>query len=107
MLTRTYVASACVAARPIGEAIDPLGRRVRLDELAVQHILAEHPEMQAHIGRVLRLIAHPDMIEPDPWPGRERYYRRGAGPSSWLFAVVDFETDPPRVVTAYGRRKGP
>jgi hypothetical protein len=96
-----------VVAQPIGEAIDPYGRRISVDKEAVQHILDEHPEMEVHIAQILDVIERPDVIGPDPWPGRERYYRRGGGPSSWLFAVVDFETEPPRVVTAYGRRKGP
>jgi hypothetical protein len=96
-----------VAPRRIGEAIDPHGRHVQLDEDAVRHIVGEHPEMRAHIAEILGVITNPDAIQPDPWPGRERYYRRSGGPSTWLFAVVDFETESPRIVTAYGRRKGP
>jgi hypothetical protein len=96
-----------VAARRIGEAIDPHGRHVQLDEDAVRHIVDEHPEMRAHIDEILGVIANPDVIRADLWPGRERYYRRSGGPSSWLFAVVDFDAETPRIVTAYGRRKGP
>lgn len=96
-----------MAAQGIGEAIDPHGRRVRLDQEAVEHIVNQHPEMQVHIAEILEIITRPDVILPDPWPGRERYYRRGGGPSTWLFAVVDFEAKSPRIVTAYATRKGP
>src|SRR5437773_1768678 len=48
--------------------------------------------MEAHVAEILQVIARPEVvIHLDTWPGRERYFRRGSGPSTWLFAVVDFE----------------
>jgi hypothetical protein len=52
------------------------------------------------MGVVINTVADPDRRDPDPRPGRERYYKRGIGPSSWLFVVVDFNMAEPRVVTA-------
>ena len=55
----------------------------------------------------MRAVAFPGDWEADPRSGRERFYRRGAGPSQWLLAVVDFDAPMPRVVTAYASRKAP
>ena len=52
-------------------------------------------------------VRAPDHRRPHPRPGRERYYGRGLGPSRWLFAVIDFNEVPARIVTAYGHRKDP
>lgn len=91
----------------IVEALEPGGRRVRLEENAVQHILANHRELEPHIHEIIAIVVQPDHHEFDPIGGRERYYGRGIGPSDWLVVVVDFGTEPARVVTAYGTRKGP
>jgi hypothetical protein len=96
-----------VSRRPIFEVVDPNGRRVRLDEETVTHITGSHPEMEPYMADVVEAISSPDVIERDPWPRRERYFRRGVGPSMWLRVVVDFDEKPPRVVTAFGLRKGP
>jgi hypothetical protein len=89
------------------EAIDPEGRRVVLDQRVWDHMLKEHPEIGAHRASVMATITAPEHRRPDPRPGRERYWRRGLGPSRWLLVVVDFGSDPARVVTAYGNRKDP
>jgi hypothetical protein len=96
-----------VSLQPIFEVVDPNGRRVRLYEEAAKHIIGSHPEMEPYMADVIGAIASPDVIERDPWPGRERYFRRGVGPSTWLRVVVDFDQKPPGVVTAFGLRKGP
>lgn len=91
----------------LAEVLDPDGRRVELTEERWGHILAEHGEMAVHRDGVLATVGAPEHRDPDPRPGRERYWRRGLGPSRWLLAVIDFETDPARVVTAFGNRKDP
>ena len=89
------------------DAVDPDGRRVALDVAGWRHIVEEHPELARHRDAVLATVAAPDHRGPDPRQGRERYWRRGMGPTRWLMVVVDFTSVPPRVVTAYGNRKDP
>ncbi|MBV9339053.1 MAG: hypothetical protein JO243_24455 [Solirubrobacterales bacterium] len=72
-----------------------------------QHVIEEHPELEPHRDAVLDVVAAPDHRGPDPRTGRERYWRRGLGPSRWLMVVVDYVSVPARVVTAYGNRKDP
>ncbi len=91
----------------LAEVVDPDGRRVILDEEGWSHILKEHAEIRPYRDDLIATIVEPDHRRPDPWPGRERFWRRGLGPSRWLFVVVDFGEDPGRVVTAYGNRKAP
>jgi hypothetical protein len=93
---------------------------VYLDEEALQHIVLAHPEMDGYLDQILPTVESPDAREFDPRAGdertylhgvpcakRERFYRRGLGPSRWLFVVVDFSSPRARVVTAYGSRKAP
>ncbi|MDA8071291.1 MAG: hypothetical protein M0Z82_06715 [Actinomycetota bacterium] len=89
------------------DAIDPDGRRIVLDDVAWTHIVRAHPDMAGHQRAVLDTLRQPDEREPDPLPGRARYWRAAHGPSAWCFVVVDFATDPARVVTAFGRRRRP
>jgi integrase len=89
------------------EVVDPDGRRVVLDAAGWQHIVDEHGELAASRGALLAAVARPDHRGPDPRPGRERYWRRGFGPSRWLMVVVDFNAAPARVVTAFGNRRDP
>lgn len=44
--------------------------------------------------------------EPERWPWRERYFKRGVGPTEWLMVVVDFADEPARIVTAFGYGHG-
>ena len=90
-----------------GETVDPDGRRVMLDAVGWRHIVDEHPEVASHREALLATVSAPDHRGPDPRPGRERYWRRGLGPSRWLMVVVDFGAVPARVVTAYGNRRDP
>jgi hypothetical protein len=99
-------------APPEGPAIlatvaDPDGRPVVLTAAGWRHILTQHREMAPHRDAVLQTVAAPDHRRPDPRPGRERFYRRGAGPSRWCFVVVDFTVAPARIVTALGTRRDP
>ncbi len=91
----------------VEEATDPEGRRVVLDQRGWDHVLTEHAEMAPHQAGVMATIEQPEHRRPDPRSGRERYWRRGFGPSRWLLVVVDFGVAPARVVTAYGNRKDP
>ncbi len=91
----------------LGERVDPDGRQVVLDRPGWAHVLAEHGEMKTHRDAVLQTIREPEHRRPDARPGRERYWRRGSGPTRWLLVVIDFNEDPARVVTAYGNRKDP
>lgn len=91
----------------LAEVHDPDGRRVELTAERWGHILDEHPEMSGHHDAVLATVTAPEHRGPDPRPQRMRYWRRGLGPSRWLLAVIDFGSDPARIVTAYGNRKDP
>jgi hypothetical protein len=71
------------------------------------HVLAGHPEISRFIEDVLITVRAPDAITPDRLAGRWRYWQSSTGPSSWLYVVVDWATDEPHVVTAYGKRRGP
>lgn len=90
-----------------GETVDPDGRRVVLDIVGWRHIVDEHAELASYREAVLATIATPDHRASDPRPRRERYWRRGVGPSRWLMVVVDYGSVPARVVTAYGNRRDP
>jgi hypothetical protein len=92
-----------------GEARDPTGVRVDLPASVWQDkILRDHPELASYLADVLRAIAEPDRVLPDPvYEGRRRHYLRGAGPSRWLLVVVSYEQEPARVISAFGNRKDP
>jgi hypothetical protein len=45
--------------------------------------------------------------ELDALPAPVRFYRRGVGPSRWLVAVVSYEQQPARIITALANRKDP
>jgi hypothetical protein len=73
-----------------------------------EKILRDHPELAPHLADVLRAIAEPDRVLPDPvYEHRRRYYLRGAGPSRWLLVVVSYEQEPARLISAFGNRKDP
>ena len=89
------------------EVTDRQGRRVVLDEAAWAHVLANHPEIAPFRAELLSSVADPVHCSDDPRPGRQRCWRAEVGPSRWLLVVVDWTTEPGRVVTAYARRKDP
>ena len=78
-----------------------------LDEAGWQHIVEEHPEIEAHLEAIMLTVRKPRHSRPDRRSGRTRYWHPELGPSRWLMVVVDFGVDPARVVTAYGNRKDP
>lgn len=80
------------------ETRDRDGRTVVLLVRTWAHILDGHPEMLDHLGSVMETIADPEHREPDPRPGRERYFRRG-GPERWIRVVAEFAGRRDRVVT--------
>lgn len=98
-----------MAGDQAGEARDPEGVRVILPAALWRgKILRNHPEMALHLADVLRAIAEPDRVLPDPiYEGRRRHHLRGAGPSRWLLVVVSYEQEPARVISAFGNRKDP
>lgn len=89
-------------------ARDPDGRTVVFDQRAWEHIETRRPELLAELDQILGAIRQPDHREPDPEPGRERYYlARGTDRIRWLRVVVDFKSSPAVVVTAFVQRKRP
>lgn len=94
--------------RLLGEVRDPEGRVVvLLARIWEEKIARDHPELRRHSEQVLGAVRAPDHVEPDPRAERRRYYRRDIGPSSWLMAVVSFEQEPGRIITALALRKDP
>lgn len=100
-----------MSARAIlAETVTADGKRVVLfEDTWLLHVLDPrngHPELEPHLADVLATVAEPDHREPDARPDRERFYKRHVGPSRWLMVVVDFEREPPRIVTALGYGHG-
>jgi hypothetical protein len=80
-------------------AIDPDGRRVVFDSSTRLHLRRRRPELADETKLALDVVSRPDHREDDPRPGRERFYRRDIDPRRWLRVIVDFNTDPARIVT--------
>lgn len=55
---------------------------------------------------VLAVVPRPDLT-PDLIDGRWRYWAAGVAVSRWLFVVVDWNEQPPMIVTAFAKRKDP
>lgn len=88
--------------------IDPNGHEViLLVRIWAEKIARDHPELVDHLDAVMETVAKPDHVEPDALPARYRFYRRNAGPSRWLMAVVSYEQEPARIITALANRKDP
>jgi hypothetical protein len=89
-------------------ATDPDGNEVvLLARIWENKIARDHPELSDHLDALMETVAKPDHVEPDVLPGRTRFYRRGVGPSRWLMAVVSYEQQPARIITALANRKDP
>jgi hypothetical protein len=69
-------------------------------------VVHEHPELEGLLADVLDTIAAPDHREPDPRPGRERYFRRHAK-RGWIRVVTEFGGTADRVVTAFLQENPP
>jgi hypothetical protein len=91
------------------ETTDPEGTQVVLsDAVWREKIVIDHPEVGTHLSDVLRAVATPDHVAPDPiFAARTRYYARSVGPSRWLLVVVSYEQVPARIVSAFANRKDP
>ena len=86
---------------------DPDGRPVVIDLRTLRHLARRRPEMTAHIAAIMAAVERPDLREDDPFPGRERFYRRDLDPHRWLRVVVDFNDSPAYVVTAFVQHNEP
>lgn len=88
--------------------MSPQGRTVELTHAKWAYV-KHHVEMRGELDLLLTAIRNPDFQESDPRPGRERYWLRTHAPFpfSWLRAVVQFEGDVDRVVTAFGQNNEP
>jgi hypothetical protein len=75
------------------EVVSPDGVRVVLfEDTWLRHILnprSGHAELEPYLKAVLDAVAVPNHREREPWPGRERFFKRDVGPSRWLMVVVD------------------
>lgn len=86
----------------------PDGREVvLLARIWTEKITRDHPELLDHLEAVMETVAEPDHVEPDALADRTRFYRCGFGPSRWLMAVVSYEQQPARIITALANRKDP
>jgi hypothetical protein len=92
----------------IASVKSPQGRTVELTRDKWAYI-KRHVEMRGELDLLLVAIRNPDFQAPDPRPGRERYWLRVRPPFPfrWLRAVVQFEGDVDRVVTAFGQDNDP
>lgn len=88
-------------------AKDSEGRNFVLDDDAWDHIVHGHPELDDLREVVRQVVASPTLRLLDQRRGRERFFRDGVGPSVWLTVVVDWTTDPGRIVTAFAIRRLP
>jgi hypothetical protein len=86
---------------------DPDGQRVELLQADWTHIISAHPEMSGLQTEVLRAVAAPDRRRVGHEPNEKWFYLRGAGPSSWIKAVVVFDQQRGRIITAFPRRTFP
>lgn len=79
---------------------DPTGT---LSTTAVLCVVSERQDT------LLAAIRQPDLQEPDPHPGRERYWLRCRAPFPfrWMRVVVEFAGDADRFVTAFGQDNDP
>jgi hypothetical protein len=92
----------------VASVVDSSGREVvLLSRVWNEKIVRDHPEMAGHLDALIETVAQPDHVELDPLADRTRYYRRNVGPSHWLVAVVSYEQQPARIITALANRKDP
>jgi hypothetical protein len=92
----------------IARVASPQGRTIELTDAKWAYV-QRHVEMRGEMDLLLSAIRSPDFQEPDPSPGRERYWLRVQSrfPFAWLRAVVQFEGNIDRVVTAFGQDNDP
>jgi hypothetical protein len=77
------------------------------DAVWADKIVRDRPEIEPHRAAVIRAVAAPDHVAPDPsFEQRGRYYARDVGPSRWLLVVVSCEQTPAGI-SAFANRKDP
>lgn len=83
--------------------IDPDGRSVVFDGSGHLHLVRRKRDaLLGQVEAILATVASPDFREPDPIPGRERFYRRDFGEvGRWLIVIVDFTDQPGWIVTVF------
>jgi hypothetical protein len=87
---------------------DPDGRVIEFTELSWHHIDTRRPELLEDLRPILAAIEAPDYRQKDRIVGRERFYlRHVAEKVRWMTVVVDFNSDPAVVVTAFIQRRNP
>ncbi len=87
---------------------DPDGRVIEFTELSWHHIEIRRPELLEDLHLILAAIEAPDHRQKDRIVGRERFYlRRVTEKVRWMTVVVDFNSDPAVVVTAFIQRRNP
>ena len=89
------------------DVTDPEGRHVVVDAGTRLHLGISRPELLDHLEAILATVETPDHREPDPRPGRERFYRQDLDLQRWLRVIVDFNQRPGWVVTALVQRNSP
>lgn len=82
----------------------PDGVEVVLFAIVYAKILEEHAAV-ADLALIDRTIRDPDERQPDPRPGRERFFRREA--DVWVLAVVEFGEQPAIIVTVFSTDQPP
>lgn len=92
----------------IATTASPQGRIIQITERKWSYI-QRHVELRGRLELLLTAIRQPDYQEPDPRPGRERYWLRVKPPFPfrWLRAVVQFEGEVDCIVTAFGQDNDP
>lgn len=92
----------------IASVVSPQGRIIELTHVKWAYV-QRHIEMRGELDLLLTAICNPDFQEPDPRPGRERYWlcTQPPFPFRWLRAVVQFEGDVDRIVTAFEQDNDP
>jgi len=92
----------------ISSVVSPQGRSVKLTAERWRYI-QRHVEMCERQDTLLQAIRQPDFQEPDPHPGRERYWLRCRAPFPfrWMRVVVEFAGDADRFVIAFGQDNEP
>jgi len=80
--------------------VDAEGRAVVFDATSYLHLAQRRVWLLDHIDAIMATVSEPDWRQPDPRPGRERFYRQHLDLTRWMRVVVDFGKEPARVVTA-------
>ena len=83
--------------------------RTRFTQERQRHVLARHPYMEPHLGKIIETVAQPDAVTPSSSDATvSRYYRKyelaGLG-TKYLCVAVKQEDGDSFVLTAYPTSK--